>query len=122
MKQRLVITIAVAAGFAGGVLSRYVSPTIVNAQSQAPKELRAQNFVLVDDKGVAYGLFGFDPDGKPILKMIDENQRTLWSAPPEPLVGGHRTEKTFPLERTIPQRRSPGITLPPIVVPPALPQ
>jgi len=84
MKQRLVVSLAVAAGFVGGVLSHYVSPHLVNAQSQAPKEVRAQSFVLVNEKEVAYGLFGFDPLGKPILKMTDGYQHTLWSAPPQP--------------------------------------
>src|SRR5580765_6365143 len=107
MKQRLITPLAVAAGFVGGVLSQYASPRLVNAQSQVLKELRAQSFVLVDDKGVAYGYFGFDPNGQPILKMIDENRRTLWSAPPEPLVGGHQTERTFPApEKYVPRQRT----------------
>ena len=120
MKQRLVVSLAVAAGFVGGVLSQYVSPRLVNAQSQASKEVRAQSFVLVDDKGVAYGLFGFDPNGQPILKMIDENQRTLWSVPPEPLVGRHRTEQIFPVpEKYTPPQRTPTPLMP---VPPVRPQ
>ena len=59
------VVIALAAGLVGGLVSRYVAPTVVLAQTQtAPKELRAHNFVLVNDQGNPVGLFGFDPQGK----------------------------------------------------------
>lgn len=75
------VVIALAAGLVGGLVSRYVAPTVVLAQTQtAPKELRAHNFVLVNDQGNPVGLFGFDPQGKPIIKLIAENGRTIWSS------------------------------------------
>jgi hypothetical protein len=86
MKQKVFLVAALAAGFVGGILSCYVSPMPVQAQAQAPKEVRAQNFIVVDDKGKAFGLFGFDPDGKPILKLVDESGKPLWIAPPPPLM------------------------------------
>jgi hypothetical protein len=75
------VVLALAAGLVGGLVSRYVAPTVALAQAQpAPKELRAQNFVLVNDQGNPVGLFGFDPQGKPIIKLIAENGRTIWSS------------------------------------------
>jgi len=86
MKQKLALPLALVAGFAGGALSRYISPEPVQAQAQSPKEIKAQNFVVVDAKGTAFGLFGFDPEGKPILKLVDESGKAVWTAPPPPLV------------------------------------
>ena len=86
MKPKSFLLVAVVAGFVGGVVSHYVSPTPVQAQAQAPKEIKAQNFVVVDAKGTPFGLFGFDPEGKPIIKLIDENGKAVWTAPPPPLV------------------------------------
>lgn len=86
MNSRLMITVAIAAGLAGGLLSRFVVPTSAQAQTQAqtgaPNEIRAQSFVLVDQKGTAYGLLGFGPQGQPIIKLLDARGQTLWSTEP----------------------------------------
>ena len=53
MSQRLNLTIALAPGLAGGFMCRFLAPRPFQAQSQilAPKEIRAQIFVLVDSRG-----------------------------------------------------------------------
>ena len=81
MNRTLTLTLALAAGLCGGLLSRYVAPAAVHAQAQtpAPKEIRAQSFVLVNAQGTAFGLMGFDPRGNPIIKLLDERGRTFWS-------------------------------------------
>jgi hypothetical protein len=82
MNRNLNLSLALAAGLLGGVLSHYIAPMPVLAQAQAtiPKEIRAQSFVLVDSKGLAMGLMGFDLQGRPVIKLLDERGRTLWSA------------------------------------------
>lgn len=80
MNRTLTITLALAAGLLGGLLSRYLAPMPVHAQTPTPKEIRAQNFVLVNAQGVEVGLMGFSPQGRPVIKLVDERGRTLWSA------------------------------------------
>jgi hypothetical protein len=81
MNHKLNLILALAAGLLGGLISRYLVPTPVHAQTQtaAPKELRAQSFVLVNERGTSLGLFGFDPKGVPIIKFVDEHGSTIWS-------------------------------------------
>lgn len=81
MNSKLILSVAVAAGLAGGMLSRYIAPAPVLAQNQpsVPKEIRAQSFVLVDQKGTAFGLLGFSPKGEPVIKLLDAQGKTLWS-------------------------------------------
>jgi len=81
MNRKLNFTLALAAGLLGGVLSRYLTPTPVLAQAQAPapREIRAQSFVLVNKQGAPLGRIGFDSDGLPNITLVDENGRTIWS-------------------------------------------
>jgi hypothetical protein len=62
--NKLVIAIALVAGFVGGSLSRYVAPPSAFAQNQAQvtKEVRAQSFTLVDPSDRAIGTFTAEPD------------------------------------------------------------
>jgi len=55
-------SLALAAGLLGGTLSRYVTPTTVLAQTQstAPKQIRAQHFILVNEDGIVLGVFAVD--------------------------------------------------------------
>ena len=71
------LTLSLAAGLLGGLLSRYLTPIPAYAQSQLspPREIRAQNFVLVNDNDVASGVFGFAKDGKPTIWIIDQRGR-----------------------------------------------
>jgi hypothetical protein len=74
MSTRFTITLALAAGFMGGLATRYLRPTPVYAQAPAaPQEVRAQKFVLVDENGIARGVFGIEVNGTPAIEMIDAN-------------------------------------------------
>jgi hypothetical protein len=55
------VGLSLTAGLLGGVLSHYVSPESVHAQLKAafPKEIAAQSFVLVNERGASFGTFGF---------------------------------------------------------------
>ena len=81
MNRTMHITLALAAGLLGGLLSRYLTPTPVFAQAQAPapKEIRAQSFVLVNKQGAPLGRIGFDAEGIPNITLVDENGRTILS-------------------------------------------
>jgi len=69
----------------GGLLSRYVNPIPAYAQTQAaPKQIRAQSFVLVNEQDKAFGLIGFDPQGNPIIKLLDERGHLLWDTESRP--------------------------------------
>jgi hypothetical protein len=81
MNRKLYFTLALTAGLLGGVISRYLIPTPVFAQgpAPAPREIRAQSFVLVNKQGTPLGLMGFDSNGTPVITLLDENMRTVWS-------------------------------------------
>ena len=90
MYHKLVaVVLPMTAGLLGGLASRYISPTAVFAQTPkaAPKEIQAQNFVLVNSQGNPMGLFGFNPQGTPIIKLVDERGKTIWTSE-VPLVPG----------------------------------
>jgi hypothetical protein len=106
MSKAPTVTLALAAGLVGGLLSRYVAPPSAFAQDKAKvtKEVRAQSFTLVDPSDHAVGTFTFDPGplaqsgpntipfsvgGRVILR--DSNGREIWSAgygaqTPEPTI------------------------------------
>ena len=81
MNRFVTIAVALTAGMLGGLASRYLSPAVVYAQvpSQAPKELRAQSFVLVNAQGVPLGVMGIDPQGWPMITLKNETGTTIWS-------------------------------------------
>jgi hypothetical protein len=62
VNRTLTVTLSLAAGLLGGTLSRYMNPTTVFAQAQstAPKEIRAQCFTLVDENGKVRGVFAIE--------------------------------------------------------------
>ena len=78
--NKLTLVLSLAAGLAGGFLAQYLAPRTVFAQNPAPKEVRAQSFVLVDPRGTPVGLFGFGPDGRPVIRIVDDRGRVIWSA------------------------------------------
>jgi hypothetical protein len=78
MNKRNVV-LSFAAGLLGGTISHYVSPQLVRAQSQAPKELRAESFLLVNEKGIVLGTLS-DEGGRPSLRLFDERGREIWRA------------------------------------------
>jgi hypothetical protein len=80
--KKLNLILAVAAGFLGGALSRYVAPPVARADAlvAAPSELRAQSFLLVNEKGAVRGTFSLDASGNPALRLFDPRGREVWSA------------------------------------------
>ena len=76
-KQNLVLSFA--AGLLGGAISHYLSPQLVHAQSQAPKEIRAESFVLVNANGTMLGTLS-DEGGRPSLRLFDARGQEIWSA------------------------------------------
>jgi hypothetical protein len=82
MKRKVHWGLSLAAGLLGGVLSHYVAPEPVHAAQAAPaapKEVRAQNFVLVNGDGSPAGLFGFDLAGKATITLYDRAGKVVWS-------------------------------------------
>jgi hypothetical protein len=90
--RNLTLVLAVAAGFLGGFLSRYISVPSVHAQGQPPytTEVRSQSFTIVDNKGRVLGTFtasverepAFPPNRLtlPQIVLVDPRGRELWSA------------------------------------------
>ena len=86
--NRSTAVVALVAGLAGGVLSRYLSPAPVFAQqaqapNPAPVELRAQRFVLVYPNGTVAGTFTTGPDQQtlefgPSIRLFDPKGQELW--------------------------------------------
>ena len=80
------LTLSLAAGLLGGILSHYAIPASVQAQSETPipKEVRAQRFVLMNEKGEVGGVIGFDKDGKPAIALYSDG-RQMWIAGGKPI-------------------------------------
>jgi len=81
MSKSFTIVLALSAGLAGGLLSRYVAPTAAHAQNpqQTPKEVRAQSFVLVNWADHPVGTFTWEPASGRIV-LHGANGREIWSA------------------------------------------
>jgi hypothetical protein len=72
-----VIAVSLSAGVLGGLLAAgVVSP--IQAQQRPPAEIRSQSFVLVNPAGNVAGRFGFDSNGNPEIKLLDERGREIW--------------------------------------------
>ncbi len=85
MNRKLNLSLALAAGLLGGMLSRYIAPLPVLAQAGPPKELRAQSFVLVDDKNNVVGTFTAStippkPGQNQTVVLLDRNDKEIWRA------------------------------------------
>jgi hypothetical protein len=92
MNQKLMLTLAILAGFAGGVLSQYVSPMRVHAQN-SPIRVSAQSFELVDKTGAYIGRVAVDGFGKINLTMKDtESGNSFYFADP---VGALKNHPSF---------------------------
>ena len=95
--KKLNIGLSIAAGLLGGIFSHYVWTQPVQAQNQtpAPREVRAQSFVVVNEKGETQGVltFGEPKNGRTSVKLFDSNGREIFSAggsPMHPLSGALR--------------------------------
>ena len=83
MNHKLNLSLALAAGLLGGVLPRYFASAPVLAQAQTQKEIKAQSFVLVDEKNNAVGTFKPAADqlsGNPTVVLVDRSGREIWRA------------------------------------------
>lgn len=84
MNRALNLTLALTAGMLGGLLSHYLAPISVHAQAQpaAPKDIRAQSFVVVDVNNNVVGTFraseGRQPGRAPSVVLLDPDGRELW--------------------------------------------
>ena len=80
MNDTLRIAFAFVAGLVGGLFAHYVVPPVAFAQNQAStKELRAQNFTLVDSSDHTLGTFTYDRRRR-VITLKDSEGRELWSA------------------------------------------
>jgi hypothetical protein len=79
MKRNLALSLA--AGILGGLISHQLSTPLVHAQAQpaAPKEIRAERFVLVNERGAVLGTLT-EEAGRPSLKLFAADGREIWSA------------------------------------------
>ena len=86
---KLNVVACAAAGLLGGVLSHYIWTQPVQAQARIPdpKEVRAQSFVLVNDKGQVEGVFSFEESkpGRSSVKLFDGKGHEIWRAGGDPL-------------------------------------
>jgi hypothetical protein len=82
MKTRWILATALAAGLLGGYLSRYAPPTVfAQAPAPAPKEIRAQSFVLTDEQGNVVGTFKPSTPRSnelPTVVLLDPWGRETW--------------------------------------------
>ena len=87
MDRTLTVVLALAAGLAGGLISRYVAPPVAYAQNRpsVTREVRAQSFTLVDEMDRTVGTFSYEGAGKPNrpdprIVLRDFRGREIWSA------------------------------------------
>src|SRR5262249_14538930 len=76
--------LAIAVGLVAGLITRYGCVRSVHAEPQAQpaKELRAQSFVFVNERGDVRAVFALDESNpaRPVVRLFDSNGRELWSA------------------------------------------
>ena len=74
--------LCLAAGLVGGLVSHFalVAPVEAQVLRIAPREIRAQQFVLVDDKDQPLATFvAREVRGDEVIQIIGNNGRILWS-------------------------------------------
>jgi len=81
-KQFVTGLIVFTAALAGaGIGEHLFHPSLVNAQgAPAPKEVRAEKFLLVNPAGTELGELSVDSDGRPNLKLFGTDGRVIWAA------------------------------------------
>jgi len=82
--KKLNLALSIAAGLFGGLLSHYAwsQPVHADASISSAKEVRAQNFVLVDEKGMVQGVFTFEEagPGSGTIRLLNAQGREIWRA------------------------------------------
>jgi hypothetical protein len=92
MSTKTTVVLALAAGFAGGVVSQRIvpAPPYAQAPTPMPKEVRVEEFVIVNENGLPRGAFGIDKkDGWPTIEIIDAKRhlnRTRWGDGADPFL------------------------------------
>ena len=106
MNNTLNITLALVAGLAGGLLTRYIAPSAAFAQDQkSVKEIRAQSFVFVNSTDQTLATLTIQSANKlatnPTTQIVlrDANGYVIWSAPG----GGPKLLTDSPLPRQNPK-------------------
>ena len=85
MNNKFTIAVAVVAGLAGGMLTRFIAPPPVFAQTQQapPNEVRARNFVLVDNNDNPIATFttgsGWGTESG-VVELKDSRGNAIWKA------------------------------------------
>jgi len=82
------LLLSIAAGLVGGMVPLILQPLTAHAESQAPEEIRAQRFTLVDNRGTTFGSFSFDESGRPQIVIRDRSGHEVWK-----FVGEHVTNQ-----------------------------
>jgi hypothetical protein len=73
------LALSFAAGLLGGELSHYLSqPVYAQAQVVPPHEIRANSFVLINEKGIVLAKLSEERD-RPSFKLFDALGREIWS-------------------------------------------
>jgi hypothetical protein len=83
MSRTLTLTLALAGGILGGLLSHSITPATVLAQTQTQREIKAQSFVLMDEKNNVVATFKSSENpiaGGPTVVLLDRNGREIWRA------------------------------------------
>lgn len=82
MDNKLTLITVLAAGFAGGMLTRFIAPIPALAQDAiVPNEARARSFVLTDQEGHTAATFSAEPmNGGYRVVLKGANGNVLWFA------------------------------------------
>jgi hypothetical protein len=81
MNRGLIVSLALGAGFLGGVLSRYITPTPAFAQSTIPKEIAARSFALMDERNEIVGVFKpSEARSDNTVVLLDQSGKEIWRA------------------------------------------
>jgi predicted ABC-type sugar transport system permease subunit len=83
MHRTLALSLALMAGFLGGTLSEYITLPPVLAQPGTSRNIKAQSFVVVDDKNNIVGTFQASADriaSAPTVILLDRNGKEIWRA------------------------------------------
>jgi hypothetical protein len=94
MSGKFTILLAFAAGITGGLASRYSTASVYAQPPAVPQEIRAHEFVLVDEAGAVRGAFGVETNGAPEIEVSDSKGHVMayraegWTAVHGLLSGG----------------------------------
>jgi hypothetical protein len=74
----MLTALAMAAGFAGGVLSNGLGTALAQERT---RQITAERFVVADVNGTKRGELGLDARGRINLTLYDDQGGVIWSAP-----------------------------------------